>query len=486
MPYKGQGSSATAHIDILKDPTIRENLDGCTYTRDVEGKEALVEERLVDAIDWVRLLDQGCILATDGSTYEAAVEARFPSVQVGVLKLSQVIIDIGDYRRLRDERTGFVDPVQIAKIQRQSSSAALALPGTGLTDASAAPARSFLRRRVFEVFRAPSLSLGGQTLYDTFCDLLARLGRVVDRGSSGGGRGILFKGGATGRPCPATGDPLAADLFVPLDPGWASAPTNTNERCSQRTLCVSMSRLWTRARNLECYNRFMTALEHILLAHLLRCVHATDPTVTGNLNIIVDGPLAIFGQAASFHRGIMALVHEVKADCRRRGLPGPLVIGISKTGKIVEHAQLIGHVLARRSKRTLILPVDDAYRYQMIEPATVQKAGNFGDETYYGQNFLVRTSQNKVFDACFGLSFPHKAAVTNFPAEKVRVSDYGDDLARMVSVIEMMQTDLYENALIAVHLAHKYASIAHSPGGRTLDNYVRAIVKQQMPQRTTV
>ncbi len=306
-------------------------------------------------------------------------------MQVGFLKLSQVIIDIGDYRRLRDERTGFVDPVQIAKIQRQSSSAALALPGTGLTDASAAPARSFLRRRVFEVFRAPSLSLGGQTLYDTFCDLLARMGRVVDRGSSGGGRGILFKGGATGRPCPATGDPLAADLFVPLDPGWASAPTNTNERVFATDALRVYEPFVDEGSNLECYNRFMTALEHILLAHLLRCVHATDPTVTGNLNIIVDGPLAIFGQAASFHRGIMALVHEVKADCRRRGLPGPLVIGISKTGKIVEHAQLIGHVLARRSKRTLILPVDDAYRYQMIEPATFQKTGNFSDETYYGE-----------------------------------------------------------------------------------------------------
>ncbi len=50
---------------------------------------------------------------------------------------------------------------------------------------------------------------------------------------------------------------------------------------------------------------------------------------------------------------------------------------------------------------------------------------------------------------------------------------YGDDLSRMLSLVEMMQTDLFENALIPVHLAHRYASIAHSPAGRSLDAFVR-------------
>jgi len=268
--------------------------------------------------------------------------------------------------------------------------------------------------------------------------------------------------------------------------GWSPAPTHAGERVYATDALRVYEPFVDEGSNLECYNRFMTALEHILLAHLLRCVHRTDPTVTGNLNIIVDGPLAIFGQAASFHRGIMHLIHEVKTDCLRRKLPGPLVMGVSKTGKVVEHALLVEHVLARRPRRTLMMPVDDAYRYQMIEPAAFQRTGNFGDETYYGQNFLVRTSQGKVFDACLAYPFPSKAAVTDFQTEKVRIANYGDDLARMVSVIEMMQTDLYENALIAVHLAHKYASIAHSPGGRTLDSFVRAVVKQRAPQRETV
>lgn len=54
---------------------------------------------------------------------------------------------------------------------------------------------------------------------------------------------------------------------------------------------------------------------------------------------------------------------------------------------------------------------------------------------------------------------------------------YGADLSRMISLIEMMQTDLFANALIPIHLAHRYASIAHAPGGRSLDAFVRDALK---------
>jgi hypothetical protein len=60
-----------------------------------------------------------------------------------------------------------------------------------------------------------------------------------------------------------------------------------------------------------------------------------------------------------------------------------------------------------------------------------------------------------------------------FREAKVDLKYYGDDLSRMLSLVEMMQTDLFENALIPVHLAHRYASIAHSPAGRSLDAFVR-------------
>jgi hypothetical protein len=162
-----------------------------------------------------------------------------------------------------------------------------------------------------------------------------------------------------------------------------------------------------------------------------------------------------------------------------------LVVGLSKTGKVVEHAQAIEHVLQSadrgQTKRpgTWLLPVSDEYRYRYIQPAAVARDKNFGSETYYGQTFLLRTAAGKVFDTCIAYPFPSKEAIGGRPfgQAKMDLSAYGDDIARAVSLIELMQMDLYENSLIAVHLAHKYSSIAHSPGGRSLDHFVRQVIR---------
>lgn len=87
----------------------------------------------------------------------------------------------------------------------------------------------------------------------------------------------------------------------------------------------------------------------------------------------------------------------------------------------------------------------------------------------------MRTARGKVFDVTLAYPFASKEPVDGKPfrEEKVNLQHYGDDISQMFSLIQMMQTDLYSDALIPVHLAHRYASIAHSPGGRSLDKFVR-------------
>jgi len=181
----------------------------------------------------------------------------------------------------------------------------------------------------------------------------------------------------------------------------------------------------------------------------------------------------------------MSLIHELRTEARSRGQPGPLVIGLSKTGKVVEHAAAIDHVLQSadggQTKRsgTWLLPISDQYRYRYIQPAAFGREKNFGSETYYGQTFILRTSAGKVFDLCLAYPFPSKEANSGRPFSELKMdlAAYDDDLDRAISLVELMQMDLYENALIAVHLAHKYSSIAHSPGGRSLDQFVRQVIR---------
>ena len=223
MPYRGEPSSATAHLNILKDPQVTAFLKGCSYVPNLESRTDEIRRRLVDVSPLVRPLHTGVILASDGSQYKSIIEARFPSVRVGFLKFANVIIDIADYRRLMHANHRFVDPMEMARIQRQSQSLAIALPGAGLTDQSGAPSASFLRRSIFEHFQSERFSAAGERLYDTLVDLIRRTGSVVIRD---GKEGITFK---QGKKSPATLQPLAASCFVPFEPGFIAAPDAPND-----------------------------------------------------------------------------------------------------------------------------------------------------------------------------------------------------------------------------------------------------------------
>lgn len=479
MPYENEPASPTAHFSIIRNPEVRSFLGKCIYNRapaDQRGDE--VRRRLLDVSNQVVDVRQGIVLASDGSPYEAIVEEKFPSVRVGFVKLSTVIIDIVDYLRIRDHSSVFVDPVEVARIQQSSESLSVVLPGAGITSDDHADSRSFFRHTVFSLFRSKLFSLANWTLYDTFTHLIRETGRTV---LENGVEGIHFR---KGKKCPSDDSALPEHLFVPIEPGWAVSPTGGTVYVTD-ALRVHEPFV-DDGSNQEVFNRLMSALEHLLMIHVVRCAAEIDSSVTDDLYVIMDGPLAIFGEPAKFHRGIMKVLAKIKKDANKRGKNGPVVIGLSKTGKIVEHMELIEHLIQydvgeHRRSGTWILPIDDEYRYSYIQPSWLPSGRNFGDDTYYGQNFILRTSQGKMFDVCLAYPFTGKDAIDgrDFKEVKMQLGRYGHDLSRMVSLIEMMQMDLYKNSVTPVHLAHKYASIAHSPSGRSLDQLVRELVRRR-------
>jgi hypothetical protein len=226
---------------------------------------------------------------------------------------------------------------------------------------------------------------------------------------------------------PVDGVVPTANIAVPLDTGYVDLDNDVQKRVYVTDALRVHEAFVNEGSNAECFGRLMSAMEHILLAHLIRCAHSTDPTSTGNLHVIVDGPLAIFGEAARFHRGIMSLLHDVRTECRHIGMPGPLVIGVSKTGKVVEHAHQIERILQFEPNDTprvgaFLLPVDDEYRYSLIQPSETDHSDNFGKDTYYGQTFIVRTTKAKVFDITLAYPFERKTDFEGQPFREAKVN----------------------------------------------------------------
>jgi hypothetical protein len=104
-------------------------------------------------------------------------------------------------------------------------------------------------------------------------------------------------------------------------------------------------------------------------------------------------------------------------------------------------------------------------------------SANFGNETYYGQNFLFKTERGRIFNFALPYPFPDKnfnGGGVGFASAKVEISRYGDQIQRACDLIRHFEMDLYDNAIVPVALAHRHASISMIPGGRVLNLLVRS------------
>ena len=468
MPFAREAASSLGAEDIMKDIEVAELFRRCNHHVDPEAYRSDILAQVIDVTDQVRRPQRGYVIAADGSTYEASVSEGFPSARMGLLKIGQVWIDIGAYHRIDPRSGGEPDPITIAKIEREKNTYSVPLTGSGIHLDGDSPRESF-RRSTFEAFRSKRFELLDVGLDRTLVDLLEIEGRTRVKD---GKRHVLI---AANRQCPITGEPLAEDLLIPEDIGHEPSPRAPGKPIFLTDVLRLSEAFAEEGSNQQAYTRAMNAFEHFVLAHTIMRLDAAEHTraiLEGSI-FVVDGPLGIFGEPASLHRPIMKMLHGVRA---RAATTPPLVIGVTKSGRVVEHGKLIQPMLleAFPRGRTVLLPISDRYRYRFIDFGAKNPSSNFGNDTHYGQAFLVRSANDRIFELNIAYPFPTKGA--DFQNQKVELKHYGDDISRAIGVPELFETELYADANIVQHLAHRCASISHRPAGRTLDMFVRSII----------
>ena len=182
MPYEGERSSATGAFDILKDPALQEFMNTIKIIPDISARSTLIRNKIVNVSSRVHEITQGIIVASDASPYEAIAKADFPSVRVGLLKFSNVLIKVPEYKKLCERNEIFVDPVDIANLKKSANSMSFGLPGAGTMSLDeVAQSKNLFRRRVFEVFCADRFAFGQEKLFDTLVNLIRRSGSIVQK-----------------------------------------------------------------------------------------------------------------------------------------------------------------------------------------------------------------------------------------------------------------------------------------------------------------
>lgn len=450
MPYKGQQAGKGGHSDIVRNPDVAAFLENCNYIREpsnTEGQEVAGSYLTAPGGEHPKPYK---VAASDASIYCEPISGKFPSTQVGYVKVSIVLIDLAQFAALYAPGSRYVDPFKVAAMHRNADGYAFSLPGSNIRYGGEQTVREGFRKRVFEQFCDDRYAFdkgGGYRLLDTLL-LLSK-----DHG--------LPK-------CPVCLKPFTEPVLFSV--ATPSCPCPNCAMSLYATDVLSMhEEISDFGSNGTVITRFMNVVEHLMMATLVRMLADKLPATVAKMGFVIDGPLALFGRPAWIHRPLMAMYYDIEQRLAEMGLPAPLIMGLQKDGVVMEHARAVQRFLAPDTYR----PVDDGYREKWIS-GKPSEATTHGSETYYGQDFIFKTVNGGVF--CVGLPYPmrEKGNEAVFSLEKTEVHRYGDRLGRAFDVVREFEFDLYENSIIPVALAHRHASISLVPGGKVLDLVTRA------------
>ena len=472
MPFQGELADKASHFDIVKNPEVAAFLsDQCDFIKPPSEAEvkAIAAQYVVPPPTDESLLPQR-IIATDGSLTETSWDRQLPSTKIGYVKVGSILVNLSDFQGLRVPGTRMVDPFKVAALEKNKDALTFPLPSANV--------RFLGKDNVRDGFRASvDAHLGSQKTWLVRDDATTSL------------RATLFMLASMREGELGTGD--RTKLRIHKCPTCGEGPVEVEDIPDQQhcTYCgaevypADCLRLWEEVSdyqsNLAVFRRFMLIVEHLLMVHYIRFAHELEDSLQSlsELAFFVDGQLAIHGTAAWLHGSIMRYLHGINEKLAAAGYDTRiLVIGLQKTGAVVDHISMIDRFLPKNR----IFAIDDDYRYTYVRAGKDPAGNTFGYETYYGQDFVYKTPSGRVFVIALPYPFGSKHPDgIDFKTAKAEASRY-PELARALTLVHHFESDLYENALIPIALAHRYTAISLEPGGRVLNLLTNRVLEQKL------
>lgn len=447
MPYSGERAWKGWHSDLIRNPDVSEFLENCEYMKEPgeqEGKE--ISLSYLDAPMNENI--PSMIIASDASVYSDAINGKFPSTQIGYIKISLMLINIEEYWSLKNIKSRFVDPFKVASIHRKATPISFILPGSNIRYKWANSVSNGFRRAVFDQYSSEQTNFRKDWKYTLVDTLLSIYWWVIAPDKC---------------KCPSCnyeGDnyQFSWDYLV-----------HKCSHCAEYAYITDVLRLHEQigdhTDSSSPITRFMNVTEHLLIASFIRWMSKENPKLLSDMWFIIDGPLAIFWEPAKIHAKLQSFYFNISSELKKLWLNPPIIMGLQKEWQIMEHARALNKFLIPNSFRI----VDDSYRESYINWGKLLN-DNFWHETYYWQDFIFKTNTGRIFSVAVPYPFVDKSGgKKQFSQRKSDTSIYLNQLSRAFDLIRYFELDLYENAIVPVALAHRHASISVVPGGRVLD-----------------
>lgn len=424
-------ASKSSHGHVINDLAVQNFLSDCNIPKradEIEIAAKYLEEYSPIGSNPIRY-----IIAIDGGYEEIPVQTAFPSATICFFQFGAIVFSISDLETLEDKP--FLDPEDLAKL-KQIQRLKLTIPVRNVTLKGEASLTSSVRRAI----------------YDFFCQKLEDEELLIDTL-----RWFVFEEYGSPIPTWTLGTcPVCDTASIPLQRAIMSKDyTFTCSSCSNDIYLTDVFRLHEAiddeigAGGILGY--VTTTFEQILLLHVIRLILKLKPALLKQILFIKDGPLAFFGQTANMHKPMRALI---KWLFEKHNL---FLAGLEKSGPFVEHADEIANKLPGGS----FLILDNDYIYKYILPGKADPSAPYGRSTYYGNKVIFKTLINGI----------HVVSIPTIKTLAYPMLDDFHNLPIILTNVEKLKCDMYDNALLPVALANKLVSLAQYPSSRILQRF---------------
>ncbi len=445
----------SSYLDITKNPDVESFLEECEYLHEPSDNDLeLIRQSFVD-IQFEGAEYSKNIIALDADFYESKVRKEIPFTNIGFVKVSNLLLKKKDIEDVSFNK--FLDPFQIAQMQKNNESFAFVFPSSNILYKNHESVVDGFRARMDEMFKSikslsneDSLSLQ-QTLFWLFENKKGNIGSkdiILERCPNKGcaGKNISVKNINELQCCPYCGKPIYATDCLRI---WEEIGEDS----------VS---------NQGALSRFANVIKSIFLAHYLKTIKDKNKNsyhkLLSETMFVLNSPLAVFGNPAWVHGSLMKIIYDLNNELKSQGYNEIMIIGMHDNTSL----STFGEFIKKDIDNKKLLCVTDEFRDRYINYCRKASSTTFGAETYYGQDFIYKTSKGKIKTFSIPYPFCNKTNMSEFKKEKSNLSNY-TNIKNYVNFLEDFDCDMFDNSIIPSVLARKYSIINLRPGTKVLN-----------------
>ncbi len=465
MPYENEKSSYNATRRFADSPRIKDLLSSYQIKSPSQKRNrselTLIRKDELGTSNWKPTY----LIGIDGSFEAINVEHGYPNAELAYLTVACAIQNVEQLRKLDENRP--IPPPEYRKTQDLDALDWL-LPGSNVVGVEDLDARVSFRRALYNLFKSKSMMQDDENQFEpseTLLDTYEALLKYKPLSTQSQHCPLVEE-------CPLDNTPQ--NEYKPQNGIFSCRCKKGFEWYSTDALRIHERMMPYNGSNERIYSEVMQVLERVWVVHILRTLRNQKwLSSLKRIAIILDGPLAVFGQPAWISTAITEELKLLNRDVREATGTDLLLLGIEKTGHFVTHFNQLDQTIeggrGNFPNQTVALLTDD-YIKENIVISDSEKT--YGVGTYFGRKLMYKTQTgHRIVATLPYLDDKHK------DWDRADVSQY-PRLLDALNIMDEFTSSRYPNALSPVVIAHAEATLPSKIGSKVLAKLARELTRR--------